>query len=126
MGKAAGIWKKVKNLGKSLGGKFRKALEWTNENIIRPNKDLIHNLNNLWDRTGITNKLIDRTSDYVHDKTDLEHTDTTFKDPIKTTIDKFVDYSQNPSRRRYNENMKPMNNIKKEGRTLVGQDNDWD
>ena len=79
MGKAAGIWKKVKNLGKSIGGNFKKAFQWANENIIQPNKDLIKHGLEMVDPTGISGRLVERVSDTVHDYTDPNEVDSTFE-----------------------------------------------
>ena len=133
MGKAAGIWKKVKKLGQSIGGKSKKAFQWANENIIRPNKNLIHNLNDTWDETGIVNKVLDGGSDYLHEHTDLNKVDTKYKDKIKGAIDTVVNETQGygDDKEYYNGfgDATPVNNIIKEGikvgRRLLGGNSNW-
>lgn len=121
MGKAAGIWKKVKNLGKSIGGKFKKAYDWVNENIIRPNKGLINNVVDMVDPTGIGNKIINNVSDWSHDKLHPEDEENTvydpgYAEPIKNITDNVVQMTQDTNR--YNngfDSATPLNNIIREG-----------
>ena len=94
MGKAAGIWKKVKNVAKTIGGKFKKAFEWANENIIHPNKDIIKRVIEPYDRHGYLTDVIEKTSDYVHDHTDQDNVDTRYKDQIRGAVNTVIDETQ--------------------------------
>lgn len=70
MGKAAGVWKKIKRVAKTIGNKFGKALAWANENILKPGKKYVTPLLDMVDQTGYGKKIYDgvsKTIDKVSD-----------------------------------------------------------
>ena len=67
MGKAAGIWKKVKTIAKTIGNNFGKALNWVNENIIRKNKKYIEPLLDKLPGGGLVTQVVNNASDFIHD-----------------------------------------------------------
>ena len=111
MGKAAGLWKKIKQIGKTIGKGFGKAASWVNENIYKPGKNLIKPVFEMIDETGTLNKIADGASkmiDYGNDKfgytpddsfgqftetvgdvildTQRSNKDKKYKDPFETAI----------------------------------------
>lgn len=44
MGFAAGAWKKIKTVAKSIGNKFKTALDWFNNKVYKPYKPKIDTL----------------------------------------------------------------------------------
>lgn len=114
MGKVAGFLKKIKNLGKSIGGKFMKAAKWVNENIIRPNKDTINNLIEPLDKYGYGKKILDAASDKLHEHTQEDEVNTDFQNTIHTAFEKGKEMYDN----RYNngfDNATALNSILKTG-----------
>ena len=97
MPKPAGIWKKVKSIGKSIGGGMKKAFNWVNENIIRPNKNLINNVIEPWDDSGIIRKVIDGGSEVVHNflNPNDDQVDTKYQKTIQNGLNTFIDQTQN-------------------------------
>ena len=65
MGKAAGIWKKIKQVGKTIGKGLGKAASWVNENIYKPGKDLFHPVFDMIDSSGTLNKVADNVSKFI-------------------------------------------------------------
>ena len=67
MGKAAGIWKKIKTVAKTIGNNFGTALNWANENLLRKNKKYLEPLIKSLPGGDTINTIIDKTSDIIHD-----------------------------------------------------------
>ena len=70
MGKAAGIFKKIKAVAKTIGSKLGKAASWLNENVLKPAGKVVKPLLNVVDKTGIGSKIYDgvtKVIDYGND-----------------------------------------------------------
>ena len=65
MGKAAGIWKKVKRVAKTVGNKFGKALSWANENIFKPGGGYIKPVINMFDPSGLGSRIYDGVTNVI-------------------------------------------------------------
>ena len=65
MGKGAGIWKKIKQVGKTIGKGLGKAAAWVNENIYKPGKDLFRPVFDVIDDSGTLNKIADGVSKVI-------------------------------------------------------------
>lgn len=118
MGKVAGFLKKIKSLGKSMGNKFLKAAKWVNSNIIHPNKKLIQDIVEPYDKNGIMKKVIDTASDTLYNNTKDGEVNTDWAETIKTGVDGVVDYTQN----RYSNGFDaatPLNNIIRTGTKAI-------
>ena len=92
MGTAAGIWKKVKTIAKTIGNNFGKALSWANENIIRKNNYLIDAGLDMLDPTGTAKRVKDAVSNgitWVSDKLGY-NPDTQWGDRISDIVDDVV------------------------------------
>ena len=92
MGKAAGLWKKVKTVAKTIGGDFGRALSWANENLIRKNKKYIDFGLDMIDPTGTARRVKDAVSNgitFVSDKLGY-NPDTTWGDRISNVVDDVV------------------------------------
>lgn len=100
MGKAAGIWKKIKKIGKEIGNGAAKAFAWLNTNILQPVKPLIHNAIDMVDESGLGSKIFDGVTDAYDDyldRTGQKHVDDGTRRITEFGRDMF-EYTQNPSR----------------------------
>ena len=68
MGKAAGIWKKFKQVAKTVGHNVSKAFSWLNENLIRKNKPFIDPLIKQLPGGETISKVVDKASDFIHER----------------------------------------------------------
>ena len=59
MGKAAGVWKKIKAFAKTTGQKIGKAASWLNENVLKPAGKVIKPVIDIIDPTGLGTKIYD-------------------------------------------------------------------
>ena len=93
MGKSAGIWKKVKQVAKTIGNNFNKALNWANENLIRKNRNYIDPLLEKLPGGGIAKEVLSMGSDLLHDYNEKKgnKVDTSIGDRIHSGIDDAVD-----------------------------------
>ena len=65
MGKAAGVWKKIKQVGKTIGKGLGKAAAWVNDNIYKPGKDLFNPVFDIIDETGTLRRAADGISKVI-------------------------------------------------------------
>lgn len=63
MGGAAGIWKKLKKIGREIGAGAAKAFAWANTNLIQPLKPILSNVINMFDNSGLGSKIFNVTTD---------------------------------------------------------------
>ena len=70
MGKAAGIWKKVKRVAKTIGNKFGKALSWANENIFKPGGGYIKPIIEVFDPSGLGSRIYDGVTNVISNVSD--------------------------------------------------------
>ena len=89
MGKAAGIWKKIKTVAKTIGNNFKKALSWANENLLRKNKKYVDPLLDLLPGGGKVKEVVNKASDMLHDYDEKKGytVDTTVGDKINQGLD---------------------------------------
>ena len=99
MGKAAGIWKKIKKIGKEIGSGAAKAFAWANTNLLQPLKPILSNVIDMFDSSGLGSKVFETVSDgydrYL-DYTDQKPVDG-FSQITEFGKDMF-EYTQNPAR----------------------------
>ena len=99
MGKAAGLWKKIKSVAKQIGDGAAKALAWGNTNIIQPLKPILSNVIDMFDPSGLGSKLFNGVSDGYDNY--LEYTNQKPKDGFSQVTEfgkDLFDYTQNPGR----------------------------
>ena len=99
MGKAAGIWKKIKSVAKQIGDGAAKALAWGNTNIIQPLKPIIGNIIDMFDPSGTGSKVFNTMSDGYDNY--LEYTNQKPKDGFSQITDfgrEVFEHTQNPGR----------------------------
>ena len=63
MGRSAGFFKKLKNVGSKIGHGLSKAANWANSNIVQPFKPLISQAIDKLDKTGVASAVFDATTD---------------------------------------------------------------
>ena len=71
MGKAAGYWKKIKDIAKKVGGTIGKVVSWGNTNLFKPLKPLLQPAIEMLDPTGIGKKILNiggQAADYISDQ----------------------------------------------------------
>lgn len=103
MGKAAGIWKKIKQVGKTIGKGLGKAASWVNENIYKPGKDLFHPVFEMIDNSGTLNKIADgvsRVIDYGAEKLGYVP-DNSFAPLTETASDMILDTQRSKKDKKY-------------------------
>jgi hypothetical protein len=103
MGKAAGIWKKIKQVGKTIGKGLGKAATWVNDNIYKPGKDLFHPVFDMIDDTGTLNKFADGISkviDYGAQKLGY-NSDDSFGQLTETVSDVIMDTQRTGKDKKY-------------------------
>lgn len=103
MGKAAGIWKKIKEVGKTIGKGLGKGAIWVNENIYKPGKDLFNPIFDIIDETGTLRKAADgvsRVIDYVGEKLGYDPDDS-FGQVTETLTDVVMDTQRTGKDKKY-------------------------
>lgn len=100
MGKAAGIWKKIKKVAKEVSNGAAKAFAWLNTNILQPVKPIVHNVIDMVDESGLGSKIFDGVTDAYDNY--LEQTN---QKPTNNNVQKITEfgrdmfeYTQNPKR----------------------------
>ena len=99
MGKAAGIWKKIKSVAKQIGDGAAKALAWGNTNIIQPLKPILSNVIDMFDPSGLGSKFFNGVSDGYDNY--LEYTNQKPKDGFSQVTEfgkDLFEHTQNPGR----------------------------
>lgn len=93
MGKAAGIWKKIKTVAKTIGNNFSRALNWANESLLRKNKKYIDPLLKALPGGETVSTVVNKASDLIHDYNEKKgnKVDTRIGDKIHQGINDVVD-----------------------------------
>ena len=103
MGKAAGVWKKIKQVGKTIGKGLGKAAVWVNDNLYKPGKDLLNPVFDMIDGTGTLHRVADGVSriiDYGAEK--LGYTaDDSFAPLTETVTDVVMDTQRTSKDKKY-------------------------
>lgn len=103
MGKAAGVWKKIKQVGKTIGKGLGKAAVWVNDNLYKPGKDLLNPVFDMIDGTGTLHRVADGVSriiDYGAEK--LGYTaDDSFAPLTETVTDVVMDTQRTGKDKKY-------------------------
>ena len=127
MGKAAGIWKKLKKIGSEIGSKAAKAFAWLNTNLLQPFKPLISNAIDMVDETGIGSKIFDGVTDgydnYL-DKTGQKDVNSGVQD-IFNFGNKIFEWTQNTDRFKKKHNVPPNYNMPFSPDKIVKRNDDY-
>lgn len=99
MGRAAGIWKKLKKVASEIGSGISKAVGWANTNIFQPLKPIFSNLIDAFDPSGLGSKLFNVGTDgyhnYLESTNQLPNNDLA---PITNLGKEMFEYTQDPNR----------------------------
>ena len=140
MGKAAGVWKKIKRVAKTIGNKFGKALAWANENILKPGKKYAAPLIDMIDSSGKVNKVIDGVSNTIDKVSDHYgyKADDSWAKVTDTVGDIITDTQRSPNERKYKDPFQTATKInnavrdsvdtyksRKDLKNTINKTNDW-
>lgn len=103
MGKAAGVWKKIKQVGKTIGKGLGKAAVWVNDNIYKPGKDLLNPVFDIIDESGTLHRVADGVSriiDYGAEKLGYSPDDS-FAPLTETVTDVVMDTQRTGKDKKY-------------------------
>ena len=103
MGKAAGVWKKIKQVGKTIGKGLGKAAVWVNDNLYKPGKDLLNPVFDMIDGTGTLHRVADGVSriiDYGAEKLGYSPDDS-FAPLTETVTDVVLDTQRTGKDKKY-------------------------